>query len=140
MGKYTGVINTVHPLVLKNFKMKGFLTLAVIDITDVEAKEMKDKTKYQPISKFPSASFDVTVVMKKDLPAASVITALSSLKQKELKSKAIVDVFMMNDAEKAVSIRTVFEDSEKTLTAETIKDLETKIVQALEKAGFPLRS
>lgn len=140
MGKYTGVINTVHPLILKNFKMKGFLTLAVIDITDVEGKEMKDKTKYQPISKFPSSSADFTVVMKKDLPAASAIAAISSIKQKELKSKAIVDVFMMNETEKAVSIRTVFEDSEKTLAAETIKDLEYKIVQVLEKAGFPLRS
>jgi phenylalanyl-tRNA synthetase beta chain len=140
MGKYTGVINTVHPLILKNFKMKGFLSLAVIDITDVESKEMKDKTKYQPISKFPSSSFDVTVVMNKDLPAASVISALSQLKQKELKSKAVTDVFMMNELEKAVSIRTVFEDSEKTLSAETIKDLERNVIQALEKAGFPLRS
>ena len=140
MGKFNGAVTTVHPLVLKNFKMKGFLTLAVIDITDLESKEMKDKTKYKPISKFPSSSFDVTVVMNKDLPAAGAITALASLKQKELKSKAITDVFMMNDLQKAVSIRTVFEDSEKTLTAETIKDLEIKVVQTLEKAGFPLRS
>ncbi len=140
MGKFIGAINTVHPLVLKNFKMKGFLTLAVIDITDLESKEMKDKTKYQPIPKFPSSSSDFTVVMNKDLPAASVITALSSLKQKEIKSRAIVDIFMMNETQKAVSIRTVFEDSEKTLAAETIKELEQKIVQTLEKAGFPLRS
>jgi hypothetical protein len=34
----------------------------------------------------------------------------------------------------------VFEDSEKTLTAEKIKDIESKIKQVLEKAGFPLRS
>lgn len=140
MGKFIGAINTVHPLVLKNFKMKGFLTLAVIDITDLESKEMKDKTKYQPIPKFPSSSSDFTVVMNKDLPAASVITSLSTLKQKEIKSKSIVDIFMMNETQKAVSIRTVFEDSEKTLAAEAIKELEQKIVQTLEKAGFPLRS
>ena len=140
MGKFAGVINTVHPLVLKNFKMKGHLTLAVIDITDFESKEMKDKTKYRPIPKFPSSAVDFTVVMKKDLPAASVIDALSSLKQKEIKSKAIVDIFMMNELEKAVSIRTVLEDSEKTLASETIKELEQKIVQVLEKEGFPLKS
>ncbi|MFP5387105.1 MAG: phenylalanine--tRNA ligase subunit beta [Bacteriovoracia bacterium] len=140
MGKYTGVINTVHPLVLKNFKMKGFLTLAVIDITDIEAKEMKDKTTYRPIAKFPSSASDFTVVMNKEVPAASAITALSSLRQKEIKSKTIVDIFMMNELQKAVSIRTVFEDSEKTLSNDTIKDLEQKIVQVLEKAGFPLRS
>jgi phenylalanyl-tRNA synthetase beta chain len=139
MGKFTGVINSVHPLVLKNFKMKGHLSLAVIDFTDVESKEIKDKTKYRPISKFPSSSFDATVVMNKDLPAASVITALSSLKQRELKSKAIVDVYHMNDEQKSVSVRTVFEDSEQTLKAETIKDLEQKVIQTLERAGFPLK-
>jgi phenylalanyl-tRNA synthetase beta chain len=140
MGKFVGMLNTVHPLVLKNFKMKGHLTLAVIDITDIEAKEMKDKTKYHPIPKFPSSSCDFTVVMNKDLPAAAVITALNSLKLKEMKSKSIVDIFMMNELQKAVSIRTVFEDSEKTLAAETIKELEQKVVQTLEKSGFPLKS
>ena len=139
MGKFCGALTTVHPLVLKSFKVKGFLSIAVIDITDIEAKELKDKTKYSPLSKFPSSSCDFTVVMENHVPAASVISALNSLKQKELKSKAIVDVFMMNDAQKAVSIRTVFEDSEKTLTPEIIKDLERKVVQALEKAGFPLK-
>jgi len=140
MGKFAGAINTVHPLILKNFKMKGFLTLAVLDITDLESKEMRDKIRYAPISKFPSSSCDFTVVMSKDMPAASVLTAINSIKQKELKSKSIVGIFMLNEEEKAVSIRTVFEDSEKTLTAETIKELEQKVVQALEKAGLPLRS
>lgn len=140
MGKYAGVINSVHPLVLKNFKMKGHLALAVIDITDVESKEMKDKTKYHPISKFPSSSCDFTVVMGTEIPAASAINALQSLRLKELKSKSIVDIFQINEAQKAVSIRTVFEDSEKTLAPETIKDLEQKVVQTLEKAGFPLKA
>jgi phenylalanyl-tRNA synthetase beta chain len=140
MGKFAGAINTIHPLILKNFKMKGHLSLALIDLTDIEGKEVKDKTKYRPISKFPSSSFDVTVVMKKDLPAAAAISALNTLKQKELKSKAIVDVYQMNEDQKSVSIRSVFEDSEKTLTAETIKDLEQKIVQVLERAGFPIKS
>jgi phenylalanyl-tRNA synthetase beta chain len=140
MGKYSGALSTVHPLVLKNFKMKGHLSLAVIDLTDIEAREIKDKTKYSPLSKFPSSSCDFTVVMSKDTPAASALTALNSLKQKEIKSKSVVDVFIINDAQKAVSIRTVFEDAEKTLPPETIKDLELKVVQVLEKSGFPLRS
>ena len=139
MGKYSGALTTVHPLVLKNFKMKGFLSLAVIDITDFENKEVKDKTKYAPLSKFPSSSCDFTVVMNINTPAASVITALGVLKQKEIKSKAIIDVYVMNETQKAVSIRTVFEDIDKTLAPEMIKDLEGKVVQAIEKAGFSLK-
>lgn len=140
MGKFTGAIFTVHPLILKNYKMKGHLTLAVIDITDLESREMKDKTKYQPIAKFPSSAFDVTVVMPKAIPAAAAITALNSLKVKEVKSKSLVSIFMIDEMKKAVSLRVVFEDSEKTLTSETIKTLEQNVIQALEKAGFHLRA
>jgi phenylalanyl-tRNA synthetase beta chain len=140
MGKFTGAIFSVHPLILKNYKMKGHLTLAVIDITDLEAREMKDKTKYQPIPKFPSSSIDVTVVMEKDAPAASAIMALNTLKVKEIKNKSIVSVFMIDEMKKAVTVRTVFEDSEKTLAPETIKTLEQNVIQALEKAGFHLRA
>lgn len=139
MGKFAGSINSVHPLVLKNFKMKGNLSLAVIDITDLESREMKSKTKYIPLSKFPSSTFDVTVVVKKDEPSASPLAALATLKAKEIRSRKILDVFTMNDEEKAVTIRIVFEDSEKTLPPETIKDLESKVLQVLEKAGFSLR-
>jgi len=140
MGKFTGMISTIHPMVLKNFKMKGFLTLAVIDITEFESRELKDKTKYHPISKFPESSCDFTVVVPSETPAASVLSSLSTLKLKELKSKSIVDVFQLNDSQKTVSLRTVFEDSEKTLEAQTIKDLESKIIQTLEKSGFPLKA
>ncbi len=139
MGKFLGGINTVHPLVLRNFKMKGHLSLAVIDITDLEGREMKDKTKYTPLSKFPSSSFDITVVVPTKEPAAAPLAALNSVKAKELKSKKIVDLFKINDEQMAVTLRAVFEDPEKTLSPETIKDMEQKIVQVLEKAGFPLR-
>ncbi len=140
MGKFAGAITTVHPLVLKNFRMKGFLSLAVVDITDIESKEIKEKFKFKPLSKFPSASFDFTVLTSADTPAASVLAALNSLKLRELKSKAIVDIYKIDDSQKTVSIRTVFEDPEKTLTSETIKDLEQKIIQVLDKSGFSIRS
>lgn len=140
MGKFTGALTTVHPIVLKSFKMKGHLSLAVIDLTDLESRELKDKTKYTPISKFPSSSNDFTIAMNKDQPAAAVITALNSLKQKEIKSKSIVDVFVMNETQKAVTVRVVFEDTEKTLSPELLKDLEAKVVQVLEKSGFPRRA
>jgi phenylalanyl-tRNA synthetase beta chain len=78
--------------------------------------------------------------MNKEMPAVAALNALSVLKNKELKSKSIVDVFVMNETQKSVSIRTVFEDPEKTLAPETIKDLEFKVIQTLEKAGFPIKA
>lgn len=140
MGKFAGMCTTINPIVLKNFKMKGFLSLAVIDLTDIESKEMKDKTKYQPISKFPSSSFDFTVVASQKTPAGDVLASLSSVKMKEMKHKSVKDIFVMNENEKAVTLHVVFESESETLGADFLKNAERQLIQTLDSKGFKLRS
>jgi phenylalanyl-tRNA synthetase beta chain len=140
MGKFLGVATTIHPLLLRNFKTKGFLSLAVIDLSEFEAREAKDKTQYRSISKFPTSTFDCTVLVEKNKQAALVLEALKSIKLKELVEKKIVDVFSLNDTHNAVTIRTTFEDESKTLEHDFIKSAEESIIQTLNKAGFALRT
>ncbi|MBD66964.1 MAG: phenylalanine--tRNA ligase subunit beta [Halobacteriovoraceae bacterium] len=140
MGKFQGVISSVHPLMLKNFKVKGNFSYAVIDFTDFADRPLKDKTKYVPISKFPSSQFDCTVLIDKKEPAANVLVPLKKLKVKELSSVSIVDVFALNDKQNSVTVRAVFEDPAKTLDSEAIKASEDAVVGALDKAGYPLKA
>lgn len=139
-GKFHGAATTVHPLAMKEFKAKGFFSFVVIDLTDFENREAKDKTKYAPIAKFPSSSFDVSVTASSDVPAADVLKALSGLKLKQLKSASILGVYAFSESQKSITLRTVFEDPAATLTAEFLSEAEKQVVQTLEKAGFPLRS
>jgi phenylalanyl-tRNA synthetase beta chain len=139
-GKFHGAATTVHPLAMKEFKAKGFFSFVVIDLTDFENREAKDKTKYTPIAKFPSSSFDVSVTAASDVPAADVLKALSGLKLKQLKSASILGVYAFSESQKSITLRTVFEDPAATLTAEFLSEAEKQVVQTLEKAGFPLRS
>lgn len=140
MGKFKGAISSCHPLMMKNFKAKGFYSFAVIDLTDFMNRELKESVKYQPISKFPVSTFDCTVLVDKETQAASVLEALKKLKIKELSDKKIVDVFDLNEKENAVTIKTTFEDPNRTLDPEFIKSAEQGVVETLEKAGFPLKS
>lgn len=140
-GKFQGAATTVHPAVLKNFKTKGHFSVAVIDVTDFEKRESKDKTKYAPIPRFPSSSFDISVKASLDTPAGDVLKALTQgLKLKQLKSAALIAVYPFSDAEKSVTLRTVFEDPAATLTPEFLKEAEKQVAQVLEKAGFPIRA
>jgi phenylalanyl-tRNA synthetase beta chain len=140
-GKFQGAATTVHPSILKNFKSKGFFSLAVIDFTDFEKRESKDKTKYSPIAKFPSASFDISVKTSLETPAGDVLKALQAgLKLKQLKTSSILGVYAFSESEKSVTIRSVFEDSTATMTSEFLKEAEKQVAQVLEKAGFPLRA
>jgi phenylalanyl-tRNA synthetase beta chain len=139
-GKFHGACTTVHPLTLRAFKTKGFFSMAVIDIADLENREQKDKTKYAPISKFPGSKFDCTVVTNKDTPAALVIESLKRIKLKEIDTKKITDVFSLNDEQNAITVSVTFEDPNKTLDNDFIKAAEEKIISTLEAAGFSLKA
>lgn len=140
MGKFDGVISSIHPLMLRNFKVKGNFAVAVIDLTAVQSREMKDKTKYNPIAKFPVSTFDCTVLVDKQTQAANVLEALKAVKLNELTDKKIVDVFNLNETHNAVTIKVTFEDSTKTLDHEFIKNAETQVINKLEQAGYPLKA
>ncbi len=138
-GKFQGVATTAHPLVLRNFKAKGHFSFVVIDFTDFEHREPKDKTKYSPIPKFPASSFDISVSATMETPAADVLRPLVG-KLKHLKSARLLGVYPYSETHKSVTLRTVFEDPTTTLSAEFLKEAEKQVVQTLEKSGFPLRT
>ncbi|CBW26718.1 phenylalanyl-tRNA synthetase beta chain [Halobacteriovorax marinus SJ] len=140
MGKMKGVITSIHPLILKQYKIKGHLSIAVVDLSQVESRPLKDKVKYRPLSKFPSSTFDCTVVTGEHTPVSEVLSSLKKIKIKELQSTKVVDIFTMDTKEKAITLRSVFMDEEKTLDGEFITQSSQKIVNELQKAGFPLKS
>lgn len=140
MGKLNGVVLSIHPLVLRDFKIKGHLSLALIDLSAFEENPLKEKMKYRPLSKFPSSSFDCTVVTDKSENVSTVLSSLSRLKIKELISTKIIDVFELNERQKTITLRSTFLDPEKTLTGKFITTSSAKIVKALEEKGFPLKA
>lgn len=141
MGKFSGALTTVHPLLMKEFKARGFFSFCVIDLSMLENKIPKEKFKYIPISKFPSTTFDCSVEVAKDVMSAEPLKILSSkLKSASIKSTSILGVFPISDQLKSVTLRVVFESIEGTLTPELIKSLETQVVETLKNGGFPLRS
>jgi len=139
MGRSMGYIGTVHPLVCRNFKIKGNLVIAVLDLTDFQDHRMKDKTKYQPLDRFPSSQFDCTVVASAHTQAEDILSILKNLKMKELDWVKVADVFVMSEEQKSVTLRMSFKDSEKTLTGDSIKEAEDRVIKALADGGFPLK-
>ena len=139
MGKNCGFISTIHPLMCRNFKIKGNLVMAVLDITDFMDRPVKDKTRYQPLPRFPGSTFDCTVVADTGTPAADVLAVLRKFKMKELEEVRIVDVYPLSETQKTVTLRSWLLDRDKTLTPDFLREAEDKIVEALAKDGYPLK-
>lgn len=138
MGKFAGVILSVHPLILRNLKIKGHLTVCLFDLSLFENYSAKDKTKYKPLSKFPSSSFDWTVIVPKEKQVSEVLGAAKKVKLKELQSVQILDIFP-SENQKFVTIRAVLADESATLNSELLKQAETALIDATTKAGFNLK-
>jgi phenylalanyl-tRNA synthetase beta chain len=138
MGKNCGAIFSIHPLILRNLKIKGHLTLALFDLSIFENFSPKDKTKYKPLSKFPSSTFDWTVVMPADKAVAEALMAAKKVKLKELQDVAVLDVFP-NEEVKYVTFRAVLADEAGTLNSELLKQAEIALIDATTRAGFNLK-
>ncbi len=135
-----GILFTVHPVILRGFKIKGDLTLAIIDLTDFEEEEKFDLSTYQPIPRFPSSVFDCTVVAGSRVPVQEILGVVRDLDIRELESIRIADLFVINDDEKAVTLRMTFFDPKRTLPGEFLTEVQDRVVRGLAVKGFPLRS
>lgn len=140
MGQNHGVISSIHPLILRDFKIKGHVHVAIIDLSSFENKETKDKTKYQPLPKFPSSDLDFTIVATNDTPVGKIFDIIKTIKLKEITDRRLIDIYKLNDSQKTVTIRVTLYDSEQTLTSEFLKNTGETIVGTLSKAGFNLKS
>jgi phenylalanyl-tRNA synthetase beta chain len=138
MGKNHGFATTLHPVLAKEWKIKGNFSMAIIDISVFEDIVAKDKIKYSPLPKFPGSVLDYTVVAGKRVSVAEILSAVEKLKVKNVVRTTIIDIFDM-DEKKAVTLRTEFLDREGTLSPETLENAQKQILEGLEKVGFPLR-
>jgi phenylalanyl-tRNA synthetase beta chain len=138
MGKFFGVVMSVHPLVLRNLKIKGHVTIALFDLSMFENVSVKDKTKYKPLNKFPNSTFDWTVIGNEETLASEVLNACKKVKLKELKDVQILDIFS-NENKKFITVRATLADETQTLTSEFLKQAETVLIDATSKAGFYLK-
>ena len=139
MGSSRGIVFSLHPQAAGKFKLKGKTAVAVLDLTEVMSRPVKDKISFRSLDRFPGSDFDLTVVTPADTHAADVLDVIKKLKIKEIRQSGVLDIFELEDKKKALTLHIEFRDSERTLDAEFIKDTEEKIIKALDKAGYPLR-
>ena len=138
MGKLAGAIFSVHPLVLRNLKIKGQVSMTLFNLSIFENFTAKDKTKYHPLSKFPISTFDWTVIVPQEKQISEVLLAVKKIKLKEMQAVEILDIFP-GQMVKYVTIRATLADSSATLSSEFLKQAEALLIEGTTKGGFLLK-
>lgn len=116
-----------------------------IDVSNVFVFELKldvlynayaaQQTMYHSISKFPSVTRDIALMVDEEIPAKALLETIERVSNRSLKSSDIFDVYQgehLQAGKKSIAIQLVFENKEKTLETEEIDQMVSRIVQALE--------
>ena len=127
-----GVIGGLHPLILKENDIDNGYVFE-LNLTEI-LKIRNAKNTYKPISKFPTVSRDIAIVISKDVPASDIV-ALIKQTAKKLTNIEIFDVYQgdkIDEGLKSIAISLEFQDNEKTLTSEDVDKFINSILKRLD--------
>ena len=127
--KNIGIIGRVHPNICKDEVYVFEFSLNAL-MTDVKPLKYKEAPKYPGISK------DMAFIVKKDIPAGSIISTIKKVGGRLLDNVSVFDVYTgenVKEDEKSIAFSLDFIDKNKTLTEEEVMNLFNKIIDRVEK-------
>jgi phenylalanyl-tRNA synthetase beta chain len=95
--------------------------------------------KYQPLRRFPTSSFDLSIVAGAREQVAVLEDKLRKLAGKDLVSLQFLLIFPLPDNQKSVSFRLTAGADDRTLTADEVTRIRERVVGGIKAAGYELR-
>ena len=126
------IFGKLHPNYLKSWKLSDIYYAEML--LDDLAEANPGKVKAPVISKYPSVSRDISLMLKDDIKAGDLLAAIKKAGGKLVKSSEVFDVYQgehIEEGYKSVSINIVYEDKEKTLKAEDVNEVHDRVVKEL---------
>ncbi len=137
------VAGEVSPAVLRAFDLPGRVACAEIDLDAVLGATTEKGALYRPIHRYPVVPFDVAVIVDRKTPAADVADAIAGVDKTAVRDVALFDVYEgqgIPDGSRSLAFRLELLDPKGTLTTKKADKLRRRIVGALEKNGWTVRT
>ncbi|MGL4525009.1 MAG: phenylalanine--tRNA ligase subunit beta [Spirochaetia bacterium] len=135
-----GFVISLHPLLLKQKKIKGHASLFVVDLTPWAMGLPEKNICIIPALRYQESVLDFTILAPKSTPAGDILAVLPVPNEGyHLQSLKILRIFEQQDEIKAVTLRARLNDKTRTLTSEDLKKSEDYIISSLAKHGWNLK-
>ncbi len=142
-GKVIGTFGELHPDVLENYNFSQRVYVCEMDI-DFIFENTKNVIIYSQLSKYPSTSRDVALLIKDEVYVKEIEDIIKANSQGLVESYKLFDVYKGSQIEegyKSVAYSITYRNKEKTLTDEEVTVVHDKILNELsEKLNANLRS
>ncbi|UOO80957.1 phenylalanine--tRNA ligase subunit beta [Uruburuella testudinis] len=138
-GRPIGFVGELHPQWLQKYDLPQAALVFEIDMAAVLGKE---KTTYHAVSKFQPVRRDLAFVMPEEMSHDALLLSLRHASGKLVREISVFDVYRgagLPEGAKSMAVKVILQDSEATLTDETVEALMDKLIKAAESAGAQLR-
>ena len=133
-GKEIGLLGEIHPTTLKKEGIDPTVYFEMDLSAFVGIKT--SKAKYSPVSKFPSVTRDIALIVKDEISVADIIKSMKKAGGSLLSNVDVFDVYKgehVSAGYKSVALKMTFVDPTKTLVDSTINELFNKIYAQCQK-------
>jgi len=137
-----GVLGELHPRVAKAFDINDTAYLIEIDLDFLFSYYASDMKSYVPVSRYPAITRDLALL-------ADTAVTYEQIRRVIISSPLVMQVILFDlysgeqvpVGKKSLAIRVIYQSSEHTLTDMEVDDVQTEILQSLERDfGVALRS
>ena len=131
-NKLLCIFGKLHPNFTKSLKLNDVYYAEMI--LDVLKDSNPSKVKAPIINKYPSVSRDISLLLKDDIKASDLLSAIKKVGGHLVKSCDVFDVYQgehIDEGYKSVSLNIVYEDPEKTLKSEDVNTIHDKLLNEL---------
>lgn len=138
----------VHPAICKTYHIDSSVFYFEAFVEDLQLE--KKVSRYRPPAKYPASDFELTVLMDEHQYFSELAAVLGGAEAQAADSEKTYTASIehlgtykgenLPKGKKAVSVRLLWQNNCRTLGSKEIKNLQNKLIEDLQKAGFPLRS
>jgi phenylalanyl-tRNA synthetase beta chain len=137
-----GRLFELHPYVLQTEGLEGRAFVFDVDAIAAQKANSTAFIRYEPLRKFPTSGFDLSVVCDLHTPADSICDALRQLAGSGLAGIEFVRQYTgapFGPNQKSVSYRLEVGALDHTLTAEEVTAARSRVIEGMQALGFELR-
>lgn len=141
-GEEIGYLGQVHPITTSNYNIQDKVYIVEL-VIDKLLTLSKVYNKFEPLTKYPTVSRDLTFLVPKEMTYNTFYEELKRSASKQCKSVTLTDVYegsQVKDGFKSMSFNFLFQKDDATFTDEEIEHIVTKLLKSLQyKLGVTLR-
>jgi phenylalanyl-tRNA synthetase beta chain len=134
-----GFVGLLHPSIQKFLELEIPVYLFEVDLAAISERHIPS---YRAISRFPSVTRDLSIVVKDEIPAIEVEQIISKTGGHLVTSITLFDVYSGKGVKKyykSLSFSLTLQSSSRNLTDKEVEAVVSEIVAALQEKGGQLR-